>query len=217
MLLHFKILSLGIISLMAATSATAADKIMIGDFSNGNLQEWRSESFVGKTRYTIASQNDKKVLRAVSSNAASGLVRKIDIDLNKTPYLHWDWKVENTLNNTRERFKDGDDYPARVYVIISGGIFFWNTRAANYVWSSHQSAGSTWPNAYTGNAKMLAVESGDTNIGQWIHESRNVKQDLREMFDEDIDEINAVAIMTDTDNTGQTATAFYGDIYFSNQ
>jgi hypothetical protein len=114
-----------------------------------------------------------------------------------------------------ERSKAGDDYPARLYLVISGGVLFWRTRALNYVWSSHQPVGTSWPNAFTGNARMLAVESGPAHAGEWRHYRRDVRADLRRWLDEDIDAIDAVAIMTDTDNSGQHAIAYYGDIYFS--
>lgn len=143
------------------------------------------------------------------------MFRKIHVDLNKTPYLNWSWKIDNIYQGNNERSKQGDDYPARVYVVVSGGLFFWRTRAINYVWSSNQAVGTTWNNAYTGNAKMLAVRSGSQAIGQWLTEKRNIRDDLQTLFGEEIDEIDAVAIMTDSDNTKQSATAYYGDIFLS--
>ena len=140
---------------------------------------------------------------------------EVDIDLTKTPYLNWSWQVQNLFKNNDERSKDGDDYPARIYVVVSGGVFFWNTKAINYVWSSNQPVGSEWPNAFTGNAKMLAVRSGEKQLGQWVTERRNVREDLKKFFGEDVKKIDAIAVMVDGDNTGQSATAYFGDIFFS--
>jgi hypothetical protein len=102
-------------------------------------------------------------------------------------------------------------------VVISGGVFFWNTKAANYVWSSNQSQGSEWPNAYTDSAKMIAVQAGDEKLGQWVSERRNVREDLQRLFGDDLTHIDAIAVMVDGDNTGQSATSYFGDIFFSMQ
>jgi hypothetical protein len=102
-------------------------------------------------------------------------------------------------------------------VVISGGLFFWRTRALNYVWSGSQPVGSTWPNAFTGNAVMVAIRSGDQGLKQWQHERVNLREDLKRYLDKDYTHIDAVAIMTDTDNSGREATAYYGEIYFSDE
>ena len=202
-----------------AEPQTTVAGIKVGDFVSGDLSGWEEESFKGYSEYTFVTDERlaKKVLQAGTQGQASGLFKKIDIDLNKTPYLHWSWRVENLFNGNDERSKQGDDYPARIYVVVSGGIFFWNTKAINYVWSSNQPVGSEWDNAYTGNAKMIAVQSGEKGLGEWVHERRNIKQDLQRLFGDDITHIDAVAVMVDGDNTGQSAKAFFGDIIFSRE
>lgn len=161
--------------------------------------------------------NGEKVLKAESQAAASGLYREQSVDLTQTPWLHWRWKIANTLDGIDETTRAGDDYPARVYVVFSGGLAFWRTRTVVYVWASAQPQGSRWHNAFTGNARVIAVESGDAKVGEWVMESRNVRDDYKQLFGEDVTEADAVAIMTDTDNSGQSVTAWYGDITFSSQ
>lgn len=192
-----------------------ADPKLIGNFNNGDLKEWQEKVFKNKTVYQAVSVDQKTVIQAISNASASGLYREIKIDLEKTPYLNWSWKIENTLANTTEQSKKGDDYPARVYIIFSGGLLFWKTRALDYVWSSHQPVGTDWPNAYTDKTHMIAVQSGRHNTGIWIHEKRNIRDDFKKFFGEDVTSADAVAIMTDTDNTGQQAISYYGDIYFT--
>ena len=194
-----------------------ADTLDIGRFSQGDLSGWQEKSFVGNTHYELVDENHNKVLKAHTSATASGLFRELDIDLNKTPYLNWSWKIDNTYRGNNEHSKAGDDYPARIYVVVSGGIFFWKTRAINYVWSSNQAPGTSWKNAYTGNARMLAIRSGNKDTGRWVTEKRNIRADFKKLFGKDITEINAIAIMSDSDNTKQSATAYYGDIFFSAQ
>ena len=204
-----KMLLLSWAGLLPAASLT----VPIGQFSNGELQDWKTESFAGETRYQLVQQDGRRVLQADSKGTASGLYRKITIDLERTPYLNWSWRVNNVLNGVDERTKAGDDYPARVYVVVSGGIALWKTRSLVYVWSSNQPVGSTWDNAFTSNAKTIALRSG--NSKGWFSEKRNVREDFKRLFGDDIKQIDAVALMTDTDNSHQAATAWYGDIYFS--
>ncbi|MEH6544406.1 MAG: DUF3047 domain-containing protein [Porticoccaceae bacterium] len=210
--------------------------------SQDNIDHWQEKSFVGHTTYTFEHPSSNStyssnnggnaiVLNATSKNSASGLVKRVRIDLKQTPWLHWRWKVTNTIQApdnqpVDETSKSGDDYAARVYVIADGGLLFWKTRALNYVWASHQAQGSTWPNAYAGkNAVMLALRSGTDKTGSdkgdanqsnvWLTEKRNVYDDLQQAFGKDIRYIDAIAIMTDTDNTGAEASASYTDMYFS--
>lgn len=197
--------------------AQAADaRVTVAAFSRDDLDGWVEKRFAGRTDYRLVDDNGKRVLKAQARAAASGLYKRLPIDLEKTPFLHWSWKVTNVLGPVVETTKAGDDYPARVYVVFSGR-FFWQTRALNYVWSSNQPEGSMWPNAFTSNARMISVRSGAAHLGQWLTERRDVRADYRRAFGEDVVRADAVAIMTDTDNSGGTASAFYGDIYFSGQ
>lgn len=201
--------------LCAAAVAAAAQRVSV--LEDADLGPWEPQSFKGRTRYEPVQTPAGRVLRARSEGSASGLVRRLHVDLRETPVLHWRWRVENVLEGVQETRKSGDDYPARVYVVVSGGALFWRTRAVNYVWASREPRGTTWPNAFTDHARMVAVESGTGRVGRWVEESRDVRADFRRLFGEEVDSIDAVAIMTDTDNSGQRATAFYGDIWFAPQ
>ncbi|MCP5245089.1 MAG: DUF3047 domain-containing protein [Burkholderiales bacterium] len=191
------------------------ERIDIARFSQGDLNEWQSKVFSGQTIYTLTENDGKTVLHAHSNATASGLYREISIDLDQTPILNWSWKVDQVLAGNNEQTRAGDDYPARVYVVFSDGLMFWRTRAINYVWSNTQPVNSNWFNAFTSNAGMIAVQSGVDQTGNWITESRNVLTDYRRLFNDEPGRVNAVAIMTDTDNTRSTASAWYGDIWFS--
>jgi hypothetical protein len=195
----------------------AIDKVMIGQFSSGTLAQWQSKEFNGRTHYQLINLDGTNVLKAESAGSASGLFNEQRIDLRKTPFLNWSWRIENRLGNINEQSKAGDDYAARIYVLVSGGMAFWRTRAINYVWASSSPQGKIWPNAFAGNhAIMIALRSSNDRIGAWYPEKRNILNDLKQQFGEDIDYIDAIAIMTDTDNAQGKTTAYYGDIYFSN-
>lgn len=214
---HKKIIVLSaLVSLLVLTGvALAVHTVHVLDLPN--ISDWKQERFSGETRYDVVTIDGKPYVKAVSKASASGLVRKIDIDLTKSPYMNWSWKIDNILSDVDETKKSGDDYPARVYVVISGGFFFWRTRAISYTWTSKEPKGSVWPNAFTDNATMVAMQSGDELLGQWVTEKRNVLEDIKNLLDLDTTEINAVAIMTDTDNSKQSATAYYGNILFTEE
>jgi Protein of unknown function (DUF3047) len=204
-----------IVCLLPLTAWGANDRIEIARFSQGGLSGWQSKVFSGETTYTLRETDDQTALFAQSQSTASGLFREVNVDLNKTPILNWSWKIDHILTGNDERSKSGDDYPARIYVVFSGGMMFWRTRAINYVWSNHQPVDSSWRNAFTGNAGMIAVQSGTDHAGRWMKQSRDVRADYRLLFGEEPGRVDAVAIMTDTDNTGVAVTAWYGDIWFS--
>jgi hypothetical protein len=197
---------------------TMADKLMIGDFSSTGLGQWEVKKFKGETRYRLTAMAGETVLEAESAGTASGLYRKQRIDLQKTPFMNWRWRIEKRLGTIDEQAKSGDDYAARVYVIISGGLAFWRTRAINYVWASTSTKGKIWPNAFAGNhAMMIALRSANDEIGVWHVEKRNVLDDLKRQFGQDIRYIDAVAVMTDTDNAQGRALSYYGDLFFSSR
>jgi hypothetical protein len=139
------------------------------------------------------------------------------VDLAKTPVLNWSWKIEAPYRDIDESTKAGDDFPVRVYVVVERGLLGLRTRAMNYVWASAKPAGTRWPNPYTSQAMMLAVDSGAAKAGAWVNHKRNVREDLRAAFGDDVTEIDAVAVMTDGDNGGRSARAWYGDIFFTGE
>jgi hypothetical protein len=197
------------------SSSASNEDLIVGDFGVGNLTGWQEKVFKNKTFYEVVKGDMGMVLKADSKDSASGLYREIKIDLVKTPCLIWSWKVGGILDNLDETTKNGDDYPARLYVVFSGGIFFWKTRALNYVWSNGRPIGSAWPNAYTNRSVNVAVQSGPDKVGQWTQQSRNVRNDFKRFVGVDVKQADAIAIMTDTDNSGSVATAFYGEVRFS--
>jgi hypothetical protein len=206
-----------LVAMLVLPCLSSADvtTIEVARWEAGELNRWTVERFAGATDYTIVREQGKNRLSAVAKGSASGLFLEHSIDLNKTPWLTWSWRVTEPLSGLDERSKSGDDYAARLYVVISGGAFFWCTRALNYVWSGSQAPGTTWPNAYTDNARMIAVRGEKDRTGEWVTEKRNVLDDLRSAFGEEISHIDGIAIMTDADNSGGRAAADYGPVRFS--
>ncbi len=202
------------IVLVLIGSTIGATELAVGRFSTGDLSGWATKRFMGKgkTDYTLVTDNGKTALRAHSRSAASGLVKKLDLDPKKYPALRWSWKVDHTLKREDVTKKSGDDFAARVYVVFPRA-FFLRTRAINYVWAAQLPQGRAVPSSYTGNVIIVAVESGDGKAGTWVSEQRNIYEDYRKYFGEEPPRLGGVAIMTDTDDTKDETTAWYGDIF----
>ncbi len=188
---------------------------VVGRFQQGDLDGWEVKKFEGETEYTLVEDLEGYALQASSDASASGLHKAVKIDLTRTPYLNWSWRVKGTLSDIDETTKQGDDYAARVYVVRKKGLLSLSSLAISYVWSSHQPEDTLWPNAFTEKAAMIAVRNGDADAGQWVSEKRNVRKDFKRAFGSDVTQVDVVAVMTDTDNSGQSAEASYGNIRFT--
>lgn len=191
--------------------AAAAEPVLIDDFSNGISAGWEPKIFKGETSYRVGARDNVPCLEAAANNSASGMFYKIDFDPEEYPVLSWSWQVDNILSKGDARTKAGDDYAARVYVVFPA-LFFWNTRALNYIWANRLGKGSAIKSSYTGNAVMIAVDSGNKNLGTWQHYRMNIREDFIKHFGYQPPRAGAVAIMTDTDNTGESASACFGPI-----
>lgn len=184
-------------------------------FTPAQIAAWPTRSFEGETRYSLVTQSGQRVLQARAAGQASAKYLEREIDLSETPYLSWCWKVSGVYDGLDETTKAGDDYPARVYVVDKTGLLPWQIEAVNYVWSSNRPVGSQWVNAFTDRAQLLALQSGDAKAGQWVAEVRNVRKDFAMLFDSQPKELVGVALMSDGDNAGGDATAWFSGLRFS--
>lgn len=209
-----KCLIVFIVLFLQALFASAQEKtLLIDGFEDGLRPVWQEKVFKGRTAYGVVREGTGNILKAQSHGAASALILEKKIDLKEFPVLSWRWKVENILVKGDARKKTGDDYAARIYVIFPHW-FFPKTRTINYIWANKLPLGAMVPNPFTANAVMIAVETGEDHVGTWMLESRNVQADYRAVFGEEPPLVGAIAIMTDTDNTGGAAVAWYDDLRF---
>jgi hypothetical protein len=201
----------------AAAAQPSMETVPVGRFSEGTLVGWEKKAFQGETTYSFAIDPDVKstVLQANADTSASGMFRRIKIDLSKTPFLNWSWKATDTFAGIDENTKGGDDFPVRIYVVVERGILGMSSLSLNYVWASQHPVGSIWPSPFTKQVRLFALDSGRLGLNEWIRHKRNLRLDLKTAFGEELSEIDAVALMTDTDNHGGRAKSFYGDVWFS--
>jgi hypothetical protein len=179
--------------------------------SEKNIPGWEERSFVGHTRYSVVREGENYVLHAFSDSTASGLYYKVKYDPEEWPLLSWRWKVVRLPEEGDVHSKETDDYGARVYVVFPR-FLKWKTKTINYIWSNRLPKGESIPNSWLpNNAVMIAVQSGTDSLGRWITETRNVFEDYRRIFGSDPPKVGAIAVMSDGDNTGDIAEAFYDD------
>jgi hypothetical protein len=201
--------------LFSSTHAEASDnELHLGRFSTKDLTGWKEQTLgllKSKTVYTLSRDNDKDVLGASSTKSASGQIYALKLDPKEYHTLKWSWKIDHTIKKGDEKNKDGDDFAARVYVVFPRG-FFSKTRAICYVWANKLPKGEHLTSPFTPNIITVAVDSGEELAGRWTFHQRNIYEDYRTFFGEEPPRIGAVALMTDTDNTGESATGYYGDI-----
>jgi len=239
-LIAFTVLAASAVGGQEMSWGQSAPVIEVGKFSldqpgPGFPTGWRPLTFKKiprQTEYMLVRDGERVVVKAISDASASGLTKEVAINPKDYPIVRWRWKVENVLQHSDVSRKDGDDYPARLYITFAydpdrvslgrklkykaGRVLFGDIPigALNYIWETKAPVGTIVENAYTDFAQMIVVESGSSKVGVWVEEERNLYEDYRNAFGEDPPLINGVAIMSDTDNTKERAVAFYGDIEF---
>jgi hypothetical protein len=207
-----------IITFFIFFSSTFADEVKIFDFTELELSELEVKKVRGadnKTIYSLGSNENGSFLKAVADNAASGLGKEVKIDLNKTPFINITWKIEKDLPGIKENTKKGHDFAARVFVIKKTGATLLSNRAINYVFSSNQEIGFNSPSPYTKKSIDNVLASTKNNLNEWVTVKANVKEDFKKFHDLNVNELDGLAIMSDTDNSKKKAVAYYQNIYFS--
>jgi len=195
-----------------------AKEIKVFNFTKNelsNLEVRKVRGAENKTIYTIGSNENGNFLKAVADNAASGLGKEVKIDLNKTPFINITWKIEKDLPGIKENTKKGHDFAARVFAVKKTGATPLSNRAINYVFSSNNEIGSNSPSPYTKKSIDNVLASTKNNLNEWVTVKANVKEDFKRFHNLNVDELDGLAIMSDTDNSKMKAIAYYQNIYFS--
>jgi len=204
--------------LLLMTSLVYTAEIKVFDFTENelsNLQVRKVRGADNETIYTLGSNEAGNFYKAVADNSASGLGKEIKIDLNKTPYINITWKIEKDLPGIKENTKKGHDFAARVFAVKKTGATPLSNRAINYVFSSNNDVGFNAPSPYTKKSIDNVMASTKNNLNEWVTVKSNVKEDFKRFHNLDVNELDGLAIMSDTDNSKLKAIAYYQNIYFS--
>ena len=195
-------------------------QIIIFEFTGQELDELKVKKVRGadnKTNYSVGTNENGNFLKADAENAASGLGKEVKIDLNTTPFINITWKVEKDLSGIIENSKKGHDFAARVFVVKKTGKTALSNRAVNYVFSSNNSINESWRSPYTKKSIDYVLSTTKDNLNKWVTVKANVKDHFKKLHNLEVNELNGVAIMTDTDNSKLKAISYYQNIYFSSE
>ena len=212
----FKLISIFFICI----SSVVANEVVVFEFTEEELSELTVRKVRGaknKTIYSVGSNKNGNFLKAEADNAASGLGKELKIDLNKTPFINITWKIEKDLRGIKENTKKGHDYAARIFAIKKTGATPLSNRAINYVFSSNNNVGDNRPSPYTKKSIDNVLASTKDNFNEWVTVKANVKEDFKRFHDLDVNELDGLAIMADTDNSKKKSIAYFQNIYFSSQ
>ena len=207
-----------LIIILFFVSPSFADRINVFEFTESellNLEVRKVRGADNKTEYSVGSNDNGNYLKAVADNAASGLGKEVKIDLNKTPFINITWKIEKDLSGILENTKKGHDFAARVFVIKKTGATPLSNRAINYVFSSNKDVGFYSLSPYTKKSIDNVLATTKENFNEWVTVKANVKKDFKKFHNLDVNELDGLAIMSDTENTKKKSITFYQNIYFS--
>ena len=207
-----------IILILFTTGLGQASEVKVFDFTEKELSELDVRKVRGadnKTLYTVGSNENGNFLKAVADNAASGLGKEVKIDLNKTPFINITWKIEKDLGGIKENTKKGHDFAARVFAVKKTGATPLSNRAINYVFSSNNEIGFNSPSPYTKKSIDYVLASTKNNLNEWVTVKANVKEHFKKFHNLDVNELDGLAIMSDTDNSKMKSVAYFQNIYFS--
>ena len=216
----FKKLFIVFLIISSYSISALAEKVVVFEFTEQEFETLEVRKVRGsneKTTYSLGMNENGSFLRAEAKGTASGLGKKVKIDLSKTPFINITWKIEKDLKGIDERSKKGHDYAARVFVVKKTGLTPLSNKAVNYVFSSNNSTNEFWRSPYTKSSIDYVLSTTKDNLNEWVTVKANVKKHFKKLHDLNVEELTGIAIMTDTDQTDIKAISYYQNIYFSSE
>ena len=192
-----------------------SEVLRVFEFTEDEFKTLKTRKVKGETKWSLGSNGNGNFIRAEAEGVGSGLGKEVSINLNKTPFINITWKVEKDLSGIKENSKKGHDFAARVFAVKKTGATPLSNRAINYVFSSNNEIGFSSPSPYTKKSIDNVLSTTKNNLNQWVTVKANVKEDFKKFHDLDVNELDGLAIMSDTDNSKMKAIAYFQNIYFS--
>ena len=209
----FKIILIFLLNINTSYS----EVLTVFEFTEDEFKTLKTRKVKGETKWSLGSNDNGNFIRAEADGVGSGLGKEVLINLNKTPFINITWKVEKDLSGIIENSKKGHDYAARVFVVKKTGTTALSNRAVNYVFSSNNSINESWRSPYTKKSIDYVLSTTKDNLNKWVTVKANVKDHFKKLHNLEVNELNGVAIMTDTDNSKLKAISYYQNIYFSSE
>ena len=206
-----------ILILLLNTNTSYSEVLKVFEFTEDELKTLKTRKVKGETKWSLGYNDNGNFIRAEAEGVGSGLGKEVSINLNKTPFINITWKVEKDLSGIIENSKKGHDFAARVFVVKKTGKTALSNRAVNYVFSSNNSINESWRSPYTKKSIDYVLSTTKDNLNKWVTVKANVKDHFKKLHNLEVNELNGVAIMTDTDNSKLKAISYYQNIYFSSE
>jgi len=197
------------------------DVVWIDDFENQTMKDWQGRAAQFENIYKLDSINGQSFLSASSKGSDNFIIKKIDVDLVKYPFLNWKWRANTLPLNGNESVKPTCDMAAAVVIVLRASK--WRPQTIKYTWSSTlekntitQSPYAHWPSR----TDIIVMQSGDEHLNEWMTEKVNVLEHYKMLYKKSKvkkKKIEAFVIMTDSDNTNSLSEADYDDIFFSKE
>ena len=188
---------------------------LFNDKELDNLKVRKIRGAKNLTNYSLGDNDKGNFLKAEVEDGGSGLGKEVSVDLNKTPFLNITWKIEKNLSGINEKSKKGHDYAARFFVVKKTGLTPLSNKAINYVFSSNEEVGDFWTSPYTKSSIDYVLSSTKNNLDEWVTVKTNVKEDYKKLHNLDVNILDGVAIMADTDQSKRKSISYFQNIYFS--
>ena len=203
------------LSFISSSHSQNVEVFKFTDEELNNLKVRKVRGAKNMTEYSILTEGGANILKAKVENGGSGLGKEAPIDLNQTPFLNITWKVEKGLPGIDEKSKKGHDFAARFFVVKKTGLTPLSNKAINYVFSSNEEIGDFWTSPYTKSSIDYVISSTKNNLNEWVTVKTNVKEDYKKLHNLDVDILDGVAIMADTDQSKKLSISYFQSIYFS--
>jgi hypothetical protein len=189
----------------------------VEDFSSleeGSFPEgWKSRGGEGSEVYRVRSDQEP-YLEANAKESAVTIAKKFEYDLTEYPYLSWQWRAIELPRGGDERYKKTGDSAAAIYVIFEGRF---RPKSIKYVWSASLPKGTTTESPYNSKTKVVVMRNQSSPMGGWVSERVNVYADYQRLFGGETESVQAIGLMSDSDNTQSTAVAHYKAIMISKE
>ncbi len=197
-------------------------------------QPWILHPSKRKTEYLSSIQDGAAVMEARAQASASGLMHRLDVPISEATQLSWRWKVNELITTADMRDRATSDSPVRIVLAFDGDksklpgkdqAFFERVKLFSgqdmpyatlmYVWDNRVAAEEVISSGHTSRVRKIVASSGVQELKKWCSFQRKISLDFERAFGEKPGKLLGVALLTDTDNTGESTTGFYSDIKLS--
>jgi len=215
------------------TTSAWAHSSQADSLAPDRFSQWRHFTFPGKQPNTYQpAKHDGRDAMHVQSDASISIVRqKVHVPAHALSHIKFSWKVPQLIANADLAVRELSDSPVRIVLAFDGDRSRFSAKNAMlselshaltgepmpyatlmYVWCNQCARESLIHNTRTDRIMKLAVESGGQHLNQWLDYERDIRADFQKAFGEAPGTLVGIAIMTDTDNTRGTASAWYGKV-----